>query len=153
MLRRLARPGSGLAVDGSPRKPTATDPADEIPIYGGLIVNVAFLMLTSAALAGADPVQPPPAAAVAPAAPAIVAGVGGCGGGCGGCGAATDCCEGHHRDLFGKLRGLFHKGGGCGCEAPCAPACAPAPCAPPPCAPAPICQPAPAPCCDSCGGG
>lgn len=102
-------------------------------------MNAAFLLLTSAWMAGADP------APATPAAPAVVAGQSCCG---------TSCCDdGCGRKLFNgalraRLAGLFHKD----CCDPCAPAC-PAPCAPvckpvcpPACPPAPCCKPAPV-CC------
>jgi hypothetical protein len=101
-------------------------------------VNAAYLMLTTAWLAGADPAPAP----AAPAAPVVSAPIGGgCGGGCG---CATDaCCE--KEGFFAKLKAKFHKNDcGCGCEQ--APTC----CAPKPvCCPAPkpVCCPAPAPTC------
>jgi hypothetical protein len=120
-------------------------------------VNAAFIMLTSAWLAGADPAPPAAPPVPVPAAPAVVA----TGNGCGGCGdaCADACCEGHHRKkllagLGGKLKGRKHHGD-C-CEAAPAPCCAPAPkpvcCAPAP-APKPVCcapAPAPAPCGNEC---
>ena len=90
-------------------------------------MNAAYLVLTTAWLAGDAPAAPAPA----PAAPVVSAPIGGgCGGGCG---AATDaCCDsgcgGGKFSLFGKLKGKFQKG--CGCESSCAPVqqhCAPAP--------------------------
>jgi hypothetical protein len=73
-------------------------------------VNAAYLMLTTAWLAGADPVP------VAPAAP-IVASNSGCG--CGGYSAGSDCCD------SGKKPGLFarlcakKRHDDCGCESSC----------------------------------
>src|SRR5205823_12177317 len=65
-------------------------PTMTIPIYGGFLVNAAFLMLTAAWMTGADPVAAP-AAPPAAAAPAVIAGSG-CGGGCGSsCG--DTCCK------------------------------------------------------------
>ena len=98
-------------------------------------MNAAFLLLTSAWMAGAD-AAPAPAAA-----PATVAGSS-C---CGGCG--TSCDTGCGRKLFtgalrARLSGLFHKD----CCDSCAPACPPAPCCKPACPPAPCCKPAPV-CC------
>ncbi|HZY84159.1 MAG TPA: hypothetical protein VFE78_04980 [Gemmataceae bacterium] len=95
----------------------------------------AFLLITSAALAGADPA---PAAKPGPVAGAPVAGApvhgapitssapwgsaGGscCGGGGGdcGCGSSCDsCCE--SGGFFSKLKGRFHRSKGCGCEDTC----------------------------------
>src|SRR5438045_3739894 len=103
-------------------------------------------MLTTAWLAGADPVPVTPAA---PTGPVVAAPVGGgCGGGCGGC--ATDaCCE--RESKWSKLKAKFKKHNDCGCEQSCAPA-------PTCCAPKPVCHAAPAPtCCQaapvSCGCG
>ncbi len=116
-------------------------------------MNAAYLMLTTAWLAGADPA---PATPVAPTGPVVAAPIGGgCGGGCG---CATEaCCE--RESLCAKIKAKF-KRHECGCEQSC---CAPAPtcCAPKPvCCPAPkpVCCPAPAPtCCHaapvSCGCG
>jgi hypothetical protein len=101
-------------------------------------VNAAYLMLTTAWLAGQTPAPPaaaPPEGAkpvpVAPApaaAPVVSTSLGGCnGGGCGGYGGcATDCCDsGGKRGLLSRL---FNKHrNDCGCEA--APTC---------CAPAPV---------------
>src|SRR5258706_5662419 len=73
----LAAPGDGWPTPASHRPaPTST-----IPIYGGFLVNAAFLMLTAAWMTGADPVAAPAAPPAAPA-PAVIAGSG-CGGGCG----------------------------------------------------------------------
>jgi hypothetical protein len=87
-------------------------------------VNAAYLVLTTAWLAGDAPAAP----VAPPAAPVVSAPIGGgCGGGCG---AATDaCCDSGcgKQSLFGKLKGKFKKRGDCGCEA--APTC---------CAPAPV---------------
>jgi hypothetical protein len=127
-------------------------------------VNAAFLLVTSAWLAGQAP--PPPAQPIpspAPAPPMAVASNGccepacnnGCGDGCGGGG------------FLSRLRGLCHRDrcgecGGCApapCPKPvCAPCPAPAPCPKPVCAPCPAPCPKPTACCDSgcdsgCGGG
>ena len=98
-------------------------------------MNAAYLVLTTAWLAGDAPAAPAPA----PAAPVVSAPTGGgCGGGCG---SATDsCCDTGcgKQGLFSKLKAKFHKNE-CGCEA--APTC---------CAPAPVkqhCHSAPAPTC------
>lgn len=77
-------------------------------------MNAAYLMLTTAWLAGADPVP------AAQAAPAVVASsnCGGCGSGCNsGC---NTCCD----DPCAKKPGLFarlcaKKGNDCGCESSC----------------------------------
>ena len=73
-------------------------------------MNAAYLMLTTAWLAGADPVPATPAPAMT--APVVSAPIGGgCGGGCG---CATDiCCE--KESLFSKLKNKFKKHD-CGCE-------------------------------------
>lgn len=115
-------------------------------------MNVAFLMLTSAVFAGADPAP----ATAAPAAPAVAATGSCCGGTGSSCGDCGDPCCGRQRK---KLRDLFHRDHCC-CEAPapapcCKPACPPPcppkpvcckPVCPPPCPPAPCCKPAPV-CC------
>ena len=80
-------------------------------------MNAAYLVLTTAWLAGDAPAAPAPA----PAAPVVSAPIGGgCGGGCG---SATDaCCDSGcgKQSLFGKLKGKFKKrGGDCGCESSC----------------------------------
>jgi len=76
--------------------------------YGGNLVNAAFVLLTTACLAGDNP-PAPPAASPAPA-PVVSAPVAGCSG----CGASYDTCgcETHHH----RLGGLFHRNKGCGCE-------------------------------------
>ncbi len=134
---RADRPGPGTRADISPLEVSK--------------VNAAFLMLTSAWLAGADPA--PPAAQAAPAAPAVVA----TGNSCGGCGATCGdscgdpCCENGRRKLlgglFGRLKGRFHRANDC-CEETCAPASNPCPA---PCPPKPVCcQAAPTTSCDPC---
>jgi hypothetical protein len=93
-------------------------------------VNAAFLLVTTAWMAGADAPPPPtaepikpPAGVTTPApgtpAPVVSTPVGG---GCGCSSAATGCgCEGGgHEGLFAKLKARFASGG-CGCES--APAC------------------------------
>ena len=108
-------------------------------------MNAAFLIMTSAALAGADPAPPPPP----PAAPVVVSGAG-----CNNCAPAPGCC-GSKTGFLDRLRGrlgggLFKKKGHdcCApapCPAPCPPPCPkPAPC-PAPCPPAPCVKPAPCP--------
>jgi len=115
-------------------------------------VNAAYLMLTTAWLAGQTPApvagQPAPAPVAAMPAPVVSTSMGGCsGGGCGSC--ATDCCDtGRKAGLLSRL--FHHKSNDCGCAPAPAPCCsAPivhkaAPC----CTPAPVCAPAP-----SCGCG
>jgi len=112
-------------------------------------VNAAYLMLTTAWLAGQTPApaaaQPAPAPAPAPiAAPVVSSSIGGCNGGCGGYatgGYGGDCCGSSARG--GLLARLCHKrSNDCGCESACsapvahhrAPAC---------CAPVQTCAPAP----------
>jgi hypothetical protein len=76
------------------------------------IVNAAFLLVTTAWLAGADQAPPKPAPAPAPA-PAVVGAPGsygyadGCNSGC------NNDCGGCGHSCFGKLKGLFHRGGDC----------------------------------------
>jgi hypothetical protein len=85
-------------------------------------VNAAFVMLTTAWMAGADPA---PAAAAPAAAPVVSTSMGACNGGYGGCGGiSNDCCDHGRQRLCDRLKGLF-KRNNCGCEA--APTCAPAP--------------------------
>lgn len=78
-------------------------------------MNAAFLLMSTAALAGADPVPAPPAA------PAVIS----TGHGCNNCAPAT-CCEkaGLLDKIKARLGSLKHKSRDCGC----APAPAPAPC-------------------------
>jgi hypothetical protein len=105
-------------------------------------VNAAYLMLTTAWLAGADPA---PAAVAAPpvAGPVVSAPIGGgCGGGCNsgcGCAAETSCCE--RESKWAKIKAKFKKHSGCGCEESCAApvqhTCCPAP-APTCCQAAPV---------------
>ncbi len=86
-------------------------------------MNAAFLLVTTAWIAGAD--APPPAAPPPAAAPVYSVGHGGCaGGGCGTCGGCTtcggcdSCCE--SEGLLSKLKGLFHRNDcGCGCDSGC----------------------------------
>lgn len=79
-------------------------------------MNAAFLLMSSAALAGADP------APAAPAAPAVIS----TGHGCNNCGAPATCCEkaGLLDKIKARLGSWKHKSHDCGC----APAPAPAPC-------------------------
>jgi hypothetical protein len=105
-------------------------------------VNAAFLLVTTAWIAGAD-AAPPPAPAAKAAAPVYSVGTaGGCGAaGCGGCSSCgcDSCCEsegffsrlkGHfHRSscdcgcesegFFSRLKGRFHHGDDCGCDTGC----------------------------------
>jgi hypothetical protein len=99
-------------------------------------VNVAFLLISTAVSAGADPgpvaaAPPTRSAAALSLSPAPVV-AGSCGsGGCGGCGAVSDCCGGadaccESGGLFARLRARFgghhgHHDCGCGCEV--APSC------------------------------
>ena len=88
-------------------------------------MNAAFLIMSSAALAGADP-TPPPAAHHAPV---VVSGTGGCSN----CGtpAYTSDCGGCKPSILDRLKSRFgKKSHDCGCAPACAPApvCAPAPC-------------------------
>lgn len=99
-------------------------------------MNAAFVLVTSAWLAGADPepVAPPkgapPAAMAAPApapAAAFAGGCGcssggsyggyyggiGCGGGCGSYSACGSCCD--SPSFFSRLKGRFSHGDSCGC--------------------------------------
>ena len=100
-------------------------------------MNAAFLIMSSAALAGADPIPPQ----YAP--PIVYSG----GAGCSTCGApapVADCCgKAHKVGLLDKLKARFSgfgkKSHGCGCTAE------------PACAPAPVCAPAPA--CNTCSTG
>jgi hypothetical protein len=83
-------------------------------------VNAAYLMLTTAWLAGADPVPATPAPVAA--APVVSAPIGGgCGGGCNsgcGCAAETSCCE--RESKWAKIKAKFKKHSSCGCEESCA---------------------------------
>ncbi|MBX7105353.1 MAG: hypothetical protein K1X57_14815 [Gemmataceae bacterium] len=112
-------------------------------------MNAAYLLLTSAWMAGAD------AAPVAPAAAAPVVSTGACCGG--GCATSCDPCANHcGPSLLDRVRARFHRNDCCdsGCNAPvvhhkcCTPAPAPTCCTPvKTCAPAcNTCQPA----CDPC---
>jgi hypothetical protein len=74
---------------------------------GGILVNAAFLLVTSAMLvgqAGGGDKKPAPPAAVAPA-PVVSTG---CGAGCGGCQDACGCDSFGHK-LRDRLRGLFNR--------------------------------------------
>jgi len=117
-------------------------------------VNAAFVMLTSAWLAGADPAPPAANAPAAPAAPAVVSS----GNTCGGCGStcgdacADPCCDSGRKKIFAglvsRVKSKFHR------HDCCEEACAPAPC---PCPPKPVCcepaRPACDPCADACHDG
>jgi hypothetical protein len=100
-------------------------------------VNAAYLVLTTAWLAGDAPAAPAPP----PAAPVVSAPAGGgCGGGCGS--AVDNCCDSGRQGFCARLKAKFHRSNDCGCEQ-AAPTCAPVKqhCAP---APAPTCCEAPA---------
>jgi hypothetical protein len=129
-------------------------------------VNAAFLLVTTAWLAGADPAVAPAAPAAKPAAPVVVTPapvVAAPADSCSSCGSPATCdsCEPKHHHTFKGLFSGCHKKSceTCGTCAPapapapcCAPAPAPAPCCAPAPAPKPCCAaPAPAPACDSCG--
>jgi hypothetical protein len=116
-------------------------------------VNAAYLLLTSAWLAGADAAP----AAPAPAASTPVVASGSCCGNSGGCSSCADSCGCEKVKFWDKWKGKFHKND-CGCQPTCGCA-APAPtcgCAAPVhhvhaapscgCAPAPSCG-----CDDGCG--
>lgn len=77
-------------------------------------MNAAFLLMSTAALAGADP------APAAPVAPAVIS----TGHGCNNCGAPATCCEkaGLLDKIKARIGSLKHKSHDCGC------APAPAPC-------------------------
>ncbi len=147
---------------------------------GGNLVNVAYLLVTTAWLSGQTP-PPAPAPAGKPApAPVVAAAPVVATSSCSTCNTCNTCeSESFCTRLRNRLSGLFSGGGhhssDCGCAtAPtcntCAPApkpvcCAPAPapkpcCEPAPkpvcCAPAPApkcCAPAPAPSCSTCNSG
>src|SRR5450755_3040752 len=76
---------------------------------GGILVNAAFLLVTSAMLVGqpggGDKKPAPPPPAVAPA-PVVSTGCGA--GGCGGCQDACGCDSFGHK-LRDRLRGLFNR--------------------------------------------
>src|SRR5262249_3841154 len=115
-----APPGAGPVLDAEPStKPTGRRglsgqrdrrrparrrrPRAEVRPLGGSLVNAAFLLVTTAWIAGADtaapaaPTTPPPAAAAVHS-----VGTGGCAS-CGGCTTGCDtCCE--HESLFSKLK-------------------------------------------------
>jgi hypothetical protein len=83
-------------------------------------VNAAFLLVTTAWVAGAEaPADQKQAAPPAQTAPAPVYSVGAGCSGCGGCDSCGCGCGYESEGLFSKLKGLFHRGGGdcgCGCE-------------------------------------
>ncbi len=85
-------------------------------------MNAAFLIMSSAALAGADPAPP----AHPPAAPMVVSGAG-----CNNCGAPAGCCDkkpGLLDRIKSRLGGIGKKAHDCGCAPAPAPCAAPAPC-------------------------
>src|SRR5438477_12636951 len=98
----------------SPPAGAAAARVGSLPPYGGFLVNAAFVLVTSAWLAGqaaAPPPPPakPPATTVAPAAPAACGSS--CGTSCGGdCNTCCDSCG--KGGLLGRFRGLFSKRGG-----------------------------------------
>jgi hypothetical protein len=91
-------------------------------------VNAAYLMLTTAWMAGADPA---PVAAAPAAAPVVSTSMGACNGGgyvggYGGCGGiSNDCCDSGRQRLCDRIKGMFKRRGNDCCDA--APTCAPAP--------------------------
>src|SRR5262245_2621881 len=118
--------------------------------YGGILVNAAFLLATTAWLAAGQAPAPVPVPAPAMAAPAAS---NGCCGSASSCGCNNGCgCEGFGHRLRDCLAKLHSRGGGCGggCGNGCGGCCHRAPTCQP--APAPRC-PAPAPTCPtaSCG--
>ncbi len=85
-------------------------------------MNAAFLLVTTAWIAGADAAAPPAKPTPQPAAPVYSVGTGGCtGGGCGGCDSCGDCgCDsGHGGGLFSKLKARLHRSDDCGCDSGC----------------------------------
>lgn len=98
-------------------------------------MNAAFLLVTSAWLAGGQapttpatpmPTGAPPAAQVAPA-PAYGGGCSSCGSSYGGCGCSSGCNDCEKPGLLDRLRARFAKNEcGCGCAPTCS-SCAPAP--------------------------
>jgi len=84
-------------------------------------VNAAYLLLTSAWLAGADAAP----AAPAPVASAPVVASGSCCGTAGGCSSCADTCGCERTKFWDKCKAKFHKKD-CGCESSCGCA-APAP--------------------------
>jgi hypothetical protein len=85
-------------------------------------VNAAFLLVTTAWLAGADTAAPAakpaplPAAAPVATAPVVSTADGNCGGSCGG-GCGESCCE-SGPSFFERLKARFHHNS-CGCETSC----------------------------------
>jgi hypothetical protein len=79
-------------------------------------VNAAFLLMTTAWIAGADAAAPTAPPAKPAAAPVYSVGTGGCaGGGCTGC----DACGCESEGFFSKLKARFHHGSDCGCDSGC----------------------------------
>lgn len=76
---------------------------------GGILVNAAFLLVTSAWFAGQTPAPAPAAPGPAVVSSAQGCGSGGCGGGC------DSCCSGGHSWFGGggRLGGLFHRNSCC----------------------------------------
>src|SRR4051812_25410814 len=107
------QPSDGCVLnvrDGTVRLPARDEPVGTRGLTprrsrGGLLVNAAYLLLTSAWMAGADPAPVPVAA---PAAAAPVVSTGSCCGG--GCGQASSCCDSCGREsFFDRMRGRFSK--------------------------------------------
>jgi hypothetical protein len=88
-------------------------------------VNAAFLLVTSAWLAGGQTAAPPPPAPMAPAAP-YVATAAAPSGGCG-CGSTCGCNDCEKPGFLERMRGRFHKDKDCGCAPATTQSCAPAP--------------------------
>lgn len=85
-------------------------------------MNAAFLLLTTAMIAGADTPAANPAPAKPLAAPVYSVGTGGCAG-CGGCTSCGGCdsCGCESEGFFAKLKARFHHSSDCdcGCESGC----------------------------------
>jgi len=79
-------------------------------------VNAAFLLVTSAWLAGGDAAAAAPAATAAPIVSS--ASCSSCGGSssCGGCNSCDSGCGCEKEGFFARLRAKFARGGDCGCE-------------------------------------
>src|SRR5436853_2424793 len=107
----MARSGRRLrrSAPGNPR-PFANASLEEVSL-----VNAAYLLLTSAWLAGADAAP----AAPAPAASTPVVASGSCCGNSGGCSSCADSCGCEKVKFWDKWKGKFHKSD-CGCQPTCA---------------------------------